>query len=393
MNRQNSGQFVRRDIQAHISSDALLNNIEQLRSLCAPSVKFCAVVKTNAYGHGIKEVIGLLKDAKVDFFAVASVFEALHIAPDINKQSILILQPIHPGLGDEYVIAAAQKGFHWSIASLQAAEYATSVLAGENGTLNLHINVETGMDRCGIEPELVPKLIDCIDASLNLNLAGIYTHFATADEDDLSFAYEQLSVFKDFLAHIGLASRKDLLVHAANSAATIKMPESHFDMVRCGIAMYGYFSRRQANPPIRLTPVMKVQAPIIQLKKVQEGKSVSYGRSFIAQRDTLVAAIPFGYGDGYKRIFSNAAKMKIGQTLIPVIGKVCMDQLMLDVTDVSGVAVGQMVTILEDSHDSPCGAYSLAGLADTICYEVLTNIGPHVSRIVHQAPFKNLKFH
>jgi len=383
MNRQASGQFVRRDIQAHIYSGALLNNIQQLRSLCAPSVKFCAVVKHNAYGHGIKEVVGLLKAAKVDFFAVANIFEALHIEPYIGGQSVLILQPIYPGLGEEHVIASVERGFHWSIASLQAVEYASSVLAGKNYKLNVHINVETGMGRCGIELESASKLIDRIDASPYLNLAGIYTHFATADEDDLSFAYGQLSIFNDFLARTGITSRKDILIHAANSAATIKMPESHFDMVRCGIAMYGYFSRRQTSPPITLTPVMKVQAPIIQLKKVPKGGSVSYGRSFVASRDTIVAVVPVGYGDGYGRVFSNAAKMKIDRTAILVIGRVCMDQLMLDVTDVSQVAVGRMVTIIEDSHDSPCGAYGLADVADTICYEVLTNIGPHISRIVH----------
>jgi alanine racemase len=161
------------------------------------------------------------------------------------------------------------------------------------------------------------------------------------------------------------------------------MPESHFDMVRCGIAMYGYFSRRQANPPISLAPVMRVQAPVIQLKKVPKGRTVSYGRSFVAQRDTMVAVIPFGYGDAYKRLFSNTAKMKIGEAVVPVIGKVCMDQLMLDVTDVNEISVGQMVTIIDNSHDSPCGAYGLADVAGTICYEILTNIGPHISRIVH----------
>jgi alanine racemase len=383
MNQHRPEQFVRRDIQAHIYSGALRNNIEQLRSLCTPDVKFCAVVKNNAYGHGIKEVVGLLRDTGVDFFAVANVFEAFRIAPLIGKQSILILQPIYSGLGDEYVIASAEKCFHWSIASLKAAEYASSVLAGRNHKLNVHINVETGMGRCGIEPELVQGLIERIDSSPNLNLAGLYTHFATADEDDLSFAYKQLSIFNDFLTRTGLVLRKDLLIHAANSAATIKMPESHFDMVRCGIAMYGYFSRRQKNPKINLIPVMKLQAPIIHFKRVSKGESVSYGRSFVAQRDMLVAVIPFGYGDGYKRVFSNTADMKSNGVVVPVIGNICMDQLMLDVTDISEVTVGQMVTIIEDSHDSPCSAYGLAGLADTICYEILTDIGPHISRIVH----------
>jgi alanine racemase len=173
------------------------------------------------------------------------------------------------------------------------------------------------------------------------------------------------------------------LVHAANSAATIKMPEAHFDMVRCGISMYGYYSRRMKNPPIQLTPAMKLTAPITQIKTIPEGHSVSYGQSFITKRDTIAAIVPLGYADGYRRCFSNRAKMKILDTVVPVIGRVCMDQVILDVTDVPNIRLGQTVTVLDNNHNSECSAYALADLADTICYEILTFIHSHVSRIVH----------
>jgi alanine racemase len=238
------------------------------------------------------------------------------------------------------------------------------------------------MGRCGIEPKLAVQLLEQIDECPNLKLAGVYTHFATADEEDLSYAEQQLSQFERFLDDHQLR-KPGILIHAANSAATIKMPQSHFDMVRCGISMYGYYSRQMKNPPIQLTPVMKLTAPITQIKTIPSGHTVSYGQSFTTKRDTVAAIVPLGYADGYRRCFSNAAKMKIGDSAVSVIGRVCMDQVIVDVTDVADVQLGQMVTVLDNDHNSPCSAYALAKLADTICYEILTFIHAHVNRIVH----------
>ena len=238
------------------------------------------------------------------------------------------------------------------------------------------------MGRCGIQLDLAKQLLTQYDTCPNLKLAGVYTHFATADEEDLSYADQQHRHFESFLDRYDLKN-KGLLIHAANSAATIKMPHAHYDMVRCGISMYGYYSRRMKNPPIQLTPAMKLMAPITQIKTIPAGHSVSYGRSFITQRDTVAAIVPLGYADGYRRCFSNTAQMKIGNNAVPVIGRVCMDQVILDVTDVLNVQLGQMVTVLDNNHDSPCSAYALANLADTICYEILTFIHSHVNRIVH----------
>ena len=161
------------------------------------------------------------------------------------------------------------------------------------------------------------------------------------------------------------------------------MPQAHFDMVRCGIALYGYYSRPQANPQVRLRPAMKLEAPIVLLKQMPSGASISYGRSFSTTRPTLVGLVPLGYADGYWRCFSNKAVMKVGDVFVPVIGRVCMDQLLIDVTDVPGVHPGQTVTILDDDHNSPCGAYALSNLADTIVYEIITCVHEHVDRIVH----------
>ncbi|MHC4553251.1 MAG: alanine racemase [Planctomycetota bacterium] len=378
-----SQQFIRPDLQAHIYSQELLDNVRKLKSLCPPTTKFCAVVKANAYGHGIGEIVNILMNDGVDAFAVATLYEALHIAPMIEKQSLMILEPLNPSQSVEEIQLCARKGFDCVLASADSMKYIRDALTKTDYRLQVHLNVETGMGRCGIMPELATQLLDEIDACPNTRLAGVYTHLATADEEDLSYAYEQLDHFEKFLDDHKLKDRDDVIIHAANSAATIKIPQAHYDMVRCGIAMYGYYSRPMTNPPVHLKPVLKLQAPISQIKTIPAGHTVSYGQSYTTSRDTVAGIVPLGYADGYRRGFSNRAKMLIGNTAVPVIGRVCMDQVILDVTDIPNIQLGQMVTVLDNDHQSPCSAYALADLADTICYEMLTLIHAHVNRIVH----------
>ncbi|OHB56448.1 MAG: alanine racemase [Planctomycetes bacterium GWF2_50_10] len=378
-----SNRFIRKDLVAHIYSDALIHNARTLSSHTGPKVKFCAVVKANAYGHGIAEVVNILKDGPVDFFAVASLYEAYYIAQMAIRQPVLVLEPLHPGQDKEQIILAARNSIHCTISSMEAAEYVQGVLANTPYILQLHVNIDSGMGRCGISPADGAKLLEKVNELKKLNLAGIYTHFATADEDDLSFAYEQLKTFNAFLDANSLKNRPNLIIHAANSAATIKMPQSHFNMVRCGVSLYGYFSRPQAHPQLKLRPAMRLEAPIVLIKPMPAGSPISYGRSFVAKRDTLVGLVPLGYADGYWRCFSNKAVMKVGEYVAPVIGRVCMDQALIDVTDVPGVHLGQKATILDNDHDSPCGAYALSQLAETIVYEIITCVHEHVDRVIH----------
>ena len=378
-----SQQPTRPDLQAHIYSHNLLGNINALRSLCNPQTKFCAVVKSNAYGHGIAEITNILKDSNVDFFAVASIHEAIYLASLAVKQPTLIFEPLNESTPHDLIHICAKEYFHCTIASLEAMKFVQGILAGSNNVLNLHVNIETGMGRCGLEPTQAGELIKIIDDSQNFELAGVYTHFANADEEDLTYSRQQLTTFNDFLKQNKLSDRKDVIIHAANSAATLKIPEAHFDMVRCGISMYGYYPLPMSNPPVELTPVMKFQAPIVKLKKIPSGHAVSYGCTFRAERDTLAAILPIGYADGYFRCFSNQAKLKIDDYTVNIIGRVCMNLFVIDVTDVPDVDVGQMVTVIDSCHDSSCGAYSLAEIADTICYEILTAVPTYVSRIVH----------
>jgi alanine racemase len=381
-----SGQFIRPDLQAHIYSKALLGNLEGLKGMCDEGTKFCAVVKANAYGHGIAETVNILKD-QVDFFAVASIYEAIHISQIVDYVPILILEPLSAAGPREHLRLCAEAGFHCVISSPGAVDYISDVLNGTGERVNLHVNVETGMGRCGMDKADALKAVEKIGLSECMKLAGVFTHLATADEEDLSYAYEQLGNFEEFLKAGDIRDRYgDAIIHAANSAATIKIPQSHYDMVRCGISLYGYFSRPMKDAGVELRPVMKLQAPISQIKYLGKGQSVSYGRSFITERDTKAAVIPLGYADGYWRCFSNRAKMVIPEArdaVVPVIGRVCMDQLLVDVTNIEDVEEGQMVTVIDNEPGSPCNAYRLCELAGTICYEILTCVHAHVNRIVH----------
>lgn len=375
--------FIRPDLQAHLFSDHLLHNVQALRSLCPSDTRFCAVVKANAYGHGICEIVNILKNAPVDYFAVATFYEALHIRPLVRKQRVLILESINSSQPVDQVRMCAATGFDCVLSSLEGMDWACRALEGTDKPLRFHLNVETGMGRCGLDPKAASELLKRTPSCTMLTLAGIFTHFATADEEDLSYAHQQQRQLEAFLDAHQLKSCKDLLIHACNSAATIKMPQAHYNMVRCGISMYGYYSRPMTNPPIELKPVLKLQAPITHIKRIPAGHPVSYGGSFVPRRDTIAGIIPLGYADGYRRGFSNKAVMKLKDSFVPVIGRVCMDQLIVDITDVHDVELGQLVTVIDNAHDSPCGAYALAQQADTICYEILTMIHAHVNRIVH----------
>ena len=197
-------QYIRPDLQAHIHAKDLLDNVRNLRSLCPAATRFCAVVKANAYGHGITEIVNILRNADVDAFAVATFYEALHIGPLAEKRPILILEPVNPAWSVEQIRVAAREGFDCVLSSTEAFGYITSILTGTALTLRVHLNVETGMGRCGVEPELAAALLERIENTPNIRLVGVFTHFATADEEDLSYADEQIDRFERFLAEYRL---------------------------------------------------------------------------------------------------------------------------------------------------------------------------------------------
>ncbi|MEN6386658.1 MAG: alanine racemase [Phycisphaerales bacterium] len=382
MDLQICNQYTRQDQRVHIYSQAFLNNLKAVKSLCRPETKICAVVKANGYGHGIRHIVNILKQGQVDFFAVANIYEAAYIADIAGDAKILVLEPVHISNPPELIKLCAEKGIHCAVVSFDSLDYIVSCLKDTTDVLNVHVKVETGMGRCGIESQRAAELIKKIRSLSNLKLSGVYTHFSTAAEKNLIFAEQQYENFSKFLSSQSLLACKDVIIHASNSAALLNMPKAHFDMVRCGIALYGWAEHPDLLK-IKLEPTMKFEIPIVQINHYRAGQPIGYGRTYTAWRDTIGAIVPIGYADNYWRLYSNNAFMKVGDNFVQVLGRVSMDKTVIDITDLKDVKVGQYVTVIDNDPQSMCSVYRLAEMADTICHEILTSLPSRAQRIIH----------
>jgi len=382
MELQISNQYTRQDQKVHIYSQAFLNNLNAIRSLCKPETKICAVVKANGYGLGIRNVVNILKQGNVDFFAVANIYEAAYITDIVDDAKILVLEPVHIAYNPDAIQLCAKKGIHCALVGFESLNYVQDCLKGTNDVLNVHVKVETGMGRCGIEADRAAELINKIRLSSNVKLAGVYTHFSTAAEKNLDYAEQQYEHLRTFLSSQSLLACKDVIIHSSSSAATLNMPKAHFDMVRCGIALHGWVDHPDLLK-IKLEPTMKFEIPIVQINHYRSGQPIGYGRTFTAWRDTIGAIVPIGYADNYWRLYSNNAFMKVGDKFAQVLGRVSMDKTVLDITDLPDVKVGQYVTVIDNDPESMCSVYRLAEMADTICHEILTSIPSRAMRIIH----------
>jgi alanine racemase len=382
MELQISNQYTRQDQKVHIYSQAFLNNLKAVRSLLKPETKICAVVKANGYGHGIRHIVKILKQGNVDFFAVANIYEAQYIADIVGDTRILVLEPVHISYTPDLIRFCAEKGIHCAVVAFDSLEYIQSCLKDTNTVLNVHVKVETGMGRCGIEAQRAAELIKKIRSYSNLKLSGVYTHFSTAAEKNLIYAEQQYQNFSKFLSTQSLLACKDVIIHASSSAATLNMPKAHFDMVRCGIALYGWADHPDLLK-VKLEPTMKFEIPIVQINHFRAGQPIGYGRTYTAWRDTIGAIVPIGYADNYWRLYSNNAFMKVGDKYAQVLGRVSMDKTVIDITDLKDVKVGQYVTVIDNDPESMCSVYRLAEMADTICHEILTALPSRAMRIIH----------
>ncbi len=379
----NAIRFLRKDLRVHVYAEALRGNVRSLRGCCRPGVKFCAVVKANGYGHGIRNVVSILKD-QADCFAVVSAYEAMTIADLVEGRRILILEPLYAGQDPELIRWCAKTGVAWTVSSLEGLRYAEQSLSGGPNPLRVHVEVQTGMGRCGAEVKHAGRMLQSLQAGSSLRACGVFTHFATADDSDVSYANEQLNIFQDFIREIPPEMRNSLVVHAANSPATIRMPRAHFDMVRCGISIYGYTTIEE-EIPLKLQGALKLDAPIVHILQIRKGETVSYGRLFRAERDTLAAVIPVGYSDGIRRGFTQQMSLMLNGHAVPQIGRITMNQIVLDVTEVPNVSCGQRVTVVDGDPKSPCHVNAWARAENTINYEILTRIPPYANYEIHRS--------
>ncbi len=356
--------------QALINLATLSHNISVIRSHVQPSTNILVAIKANAYGHGVAKVGQQLESLSINWFGVATTNEALELRKSINA-NILIFSPVYkhiPELAD-YDIALTVADEH----SLEAIKQ-----ADVDKKVKVHLKVDTGMARLGLPWQEAADLAKKIVNTTHVELEGVWTHFAASDDEDKTFTLMQLENFQNFLSELRKHDIQPKLIHTANSAATLAFPESHFDLVRPGIAVYGYHSSvvTQKLEP-RLTPVMTLTAPITFIKKIKAGTPISYSSMWTAPKDTTIATVRIGYADGYPRLLTNKGEVWLHNQLCPVAGRVCMDQIMIDVGDLD-VQIGERVTLF-----GPEGidAETLGNRYGTISYDVLTGIAPRVERV------------
>jgi len=362
---------------AEVDLGALAYNYHQLRQLSPPSVKLLAVVKADAYGHGAIPVSQKLEELGTDFLGVATVTEAVELRQGGMQKPILILSSVYP----EEVEEVITRHLTPMVYRLDVAE-ALSVAAHKRGAkIPVHIKVDTGMGRIGLLPEDTPAFVNRLRKFDNITIEGIASHFSTADEEDPSFAAEQLKRFLGTIAEIKKMGIDPPFYHVANSAALVNLAAAHCTLVRPGIMLYGAYPASSLKPKVSLRRVMSWKSRIADIKEVPAGYPISYGRTFVTQHASRIAAIPVGYADGYHRLLSNRGEVLIKGRRMPVVGRVCMDWTMVDVTTIPDVGVGAEVVLMGSQAGQEITPEEIGGWIGTISYEILCSVGRRVQRV------------
>jgi len=382
---QKTGIDIHHPVWAEIDCSAIRHNFHLIRSYVENTVKIMAVIKANAYGHGAIHVARLLAQEGVDAFGVARLCEAQQLRKENILQPILVFGFSPPGNAS----ILASNDIIQTVYSYEYAEALHCAAKAAGCRVRVHLKIDTGMGRLGF---LTPgnfgkvpvlEIFHRISGFETLLVEGVYTHFASSDAAVLDNAREQLRLFQTALNDLGLGIlHNHLYVHAANSAATMVMPDAHFDMVRPGLILYGLKPSAEMDSSVfDLHPAMSLKAVISSVKHVPKGFSVSYGHSYVTTKETVIATVPLGYADGYPRLLSSRGAMLVCGTRASVIGRVCMDQLMLDVTHIPDVGESEEVVILGRQGKNEITADELALMTDTINYEVVSRILARVPRI------------
>jgi alanine racemase len=366
---------------AEVDLGAIADNTKRLSRLVAPSA-MCAVVKADGYGHGAVAVARAALDAGATWLGVALSEEGATLRDaGITAPILLLSEP----QGDDMEVAAwfGLRPTIYTPAGVEAAARAAKNASAHGATLPMavHLKIDTGMHRVGADPDDAVFLASTIDAQDELVLDGVYTHFAIADEPDDPFTGEQLSRFDAALRRLDDVGLRPPIVHAANSAAAISRPDSRFDLVRIGIAMYGISPGPEIDGAVEVRPALSLKASVSLVKRVEAGERISYGLRHMFERDAVVATVPIGYADGVRRQLGGIG----GEVLIrgrrrPMVGTVTMDQLMVDCGDDERVQQGDEVVFIGSQGDERITAEDWADRLDTIGYEVVCGIGPRVPR-------------
>ena len=362
---------------AEIDLDAIAHNVRQLKRHIGERVKLTAVVKANAYGHGAVPVARTALENGAERLAVNRVVEGIELRRAGIAAPILILGYSPPWEAE----AIVRHDLTPTITEREVALALARAAASQGKTVPVHVKVDTGMGRFGLLPKEVADFAKGLADFPNLRLEGLYTHFATADEADKSHTRRQFGLFLDVLKRLEEAGIKVPIRHAANSAATLDLPETHLDMVRCGIAIYGLYPSAEVSHSVPLKPAMSLKSRVARLRTLPAGSCISYGCTYVTSSPTRVALVPVGYGDGYHRLLSNRGQVLICGRRAPILGRVCMDQFVVDVSDIPGVRLDDEVVVFGRQGEEEISAEEVAAWAQTINYEVVTALMPRVTRV------------
>lgn len=370
---------VTHPVWQEIYLDAFAHNIAQIRSHVDPRVRVCAVIKANAYGHGSIQVAQTLLDNGADTLAVAFVEEGAELRKAGINAPILILGTTEPSWADDIV----KYDLMPAVYTLDVAQALSEAAQRAGREVKVHIKVDTGMGRIGLLP--VDESIDLIAEMLGLPgivFEGLFTHFSSADESDKSYTRAQFDNYEFFRTRLAERGLVPNVAHVANSAATIDLPEYHLDMVRVGIILYGVMPSSQVRADVlELRPTMALKARVVNVKDLEQGKAIGYRRRFVTSLpQTRIATLPIGYADGFTRLLSGKAEVLVAGRRVPVVGIICMDQCMIDVTGMD-VEVGDEVTLIGRAGDDEISAEDVADKLGTIGYEVLCAVARRVPRI------------
>lgn len=369
---------------AEINIEGLNHNLMEIRRIISSRVRLMAVVKANAYGHGMIEIAKQAVKSGADMLGIARLEEGIKLREAGLERPILIF-----GFTPQaQALRLVEYDLTQTVFSLKSAEALSETALACGKKIRVHLKIDTGMGRLGFWSEKISRVVDQVIATANLpdlEIEGIYTHFASADWLDKSYVQRQYDLFFDILNRLRLKGFQVPLRHAANSAAIIDIPETHLDMVRAGIMIYGlYPSGEVKKERVNLKPVMTLKTRVVHVKRVPAGFKVSYGSTYETTETTLIATVAIGYSDGLNRLLSSRGNMLLHGRKVPIAGRVCMDMTMLDAGNIPNLQVGDEVVVFGEQGDEAITVDEIAKITNTINYEVVTGISGNIPKIINK---------
>ncbi|MDD3088735.1 MAG: alanine racemase [Candidatus Omnitrophica bacterium] len=361
---------------AEIDLGAVRHNLDRIRKMLHDDVKIMAVVKANAYGHGICQVGRVLSIDGVDYMGVASLDEAVRLREDEISTPILVLGSVLPSEAK----AAIERDITLTLCNYELLEAMCSAARKCRKRAKAHVKIDTGMGRIGVWHEEAAAFIRHVSGFKEIEIEGIYTHFSSAGRDN-EMTEAQITALEKVIDSIKETGIDPLYKHSANSIALVDREKAHLNLVRPGILLYGIYPKPDFRKIFDLRPVMSLKTRIVFIKDTPPGRAISYGRTYITQQPTRIATIPIGYADGYGRILSNKAEALVRGRYVKVVGRVTMDQTLLDVGHVEGVKVGDEVVLIGKQGEVEIPVERVAKLSGTIPYEIVVGIMDRVPRV------------